>query len=181
MKVITGKVRASYVNVFQARFNEMSGKEEYSMAIIIPKTEKETIQKIKDAAKAVAENKWGAKVPAGLRNPLRDADKEAEEKDEKVDPAYENSYFMNIKSKDAPEIIDAKRNPVIDSMEFISGDYCRVSMGAFAYDTKGNKGVSFGLNNIQVLGKGEPLGKSRAEDEFDEYKDESDNSADDLF
>ncbi len=34
-KVITGEVRASYVNIFKTRFNDLSGKEEYSMMILI--------------------------------------------------------------------------------------------------------------------------------------------------
>ena len=51
--------------------------------------------------------------------------------------------------------------------DFVSGDYGRVSVTAWAYDTAGNTGVSFWLNNIQLLEKGESLGgKSSAADDF---------------
>lgn len=54
----------------------------------------------------------------------------------------------------------------------MSGDYGRVSMNAYGYDQKGNKGVAFGWNNAQFLEKGEPLGRARAEDDFDAVEDE---------
>jgi hypothetical protein len=44
----------------------------------------------------------------------------------------------------------------------------RVSLNAYAYSQAGNNGVSFGLNNILLLKKGQPLGGSKpsAADDF---------------
>ena len=43
----------------------------------------------------------------------------------------------------------------------------RFSITAFGYDVKGNKGISFALNNVQKWADGERLdGRVRAEDEF---------------
>ena len=144
------------------------------MTILIPKTDQATINKCLDAIEVALEKKFGGKIPVTYKTPLRDADQEAQDKGEAPNPGYAGHYFINVKSNEQPGIIDANRNPVLDAKEFMSGDYCRVSMNAFAYDQKGNKGVSFGLNNIQVVGKGEPLGKARAEDEFDNYDDGED-------
>jgi hypothetical protein len=166
-KVVTGKVRASYVNVFRPRMNDLSGQEEYSMSILVPKSDKETLAKLNVAVETATTNKWPGKAPASLRLPLRDGDDERPD-----DPAYRKHYFVNLKSKLPPGIVDAQRREVLDEKDFLSGDYCRVSIAAFAYDQKGNKGVSFGLNNIQVIGKGEPLGRARAEDDFDSYADD---------
>lgn len=169
-KVVTGKVRGSYVNVFRPRMNGMSGKDEYSMMILIPKSDETTVGKIKAAIKHVMAEKWSGKTPSNFRSPLRDGDEE-----HGVEP-YTGHYFMNLKSTDKPGIIDKDRQELIDSDAFISGDYCRVSMGAYAYDVSGNRGVSFGLGNIQVLAKGEPLsGRARAADEFDSWDDEDDD------
>jgi hypothetical protein len=166
-KVVTGKVRGSYVNVFRPRLNDLSGQEEYSLSILIPKSDKATVGKIKAAIESASMSKWNGKPPANMRVPLRDGD--AEKPDEE---AYQNHYFINLKSKDKPGIVDKDRQEVLSSDEFMSGDYCRVSMNAFGYEQKGNRGVSFGLNNIQVIGKGQPLGgRGRAEDDFDNYED----------
>lgn len=182
-RVLTGQVRASYVNVFQTRINELSGNEEYGMMILIPKSDKKTVQRIKSAIEHVKAAKWGKKVPTKLRNPLRDGDSidDLPESVEAGDEPYAGHFFMNIKSQNKPEIVDKNLQEIIDQSEFRSGDYCRVTMNAYAYDTKGNRGVAFGLNNIQVLEKGESLGgRTRAEDDFEEVADEDYDFLDDA-
>ena len=49
-QVTTGRARFSYCNVAQARRNEMSGKDEFSTQVLIPKTDTETIAALKAAA-----------------------------------------------------------------------------------------------------------------------------------
>jgi Protein of unknown function (DUF2815) len=164
--VVTGVGRASYLNAFTPRLNDLSGKEEYSMSFLIPKSDTDTIHKLKRAANTAAQGKWGdvKSRPAGIRSPFRDGDEERPE-----DPAYQGHIWINIKSNQKPTVVDARMNPVIDPREFVSGDYCRVSVNAAAYAHKANKGVSFWLNNIQVVRKGEPLsgGARRAESDFE--------------
>jgi len=171
--VVTGQGRGSYVSIFTPRLNELSGKEEYSMSFLIPKDDKDTIRNLNDAVEAATAAKWPdtGKRPPNLRHPLRDGDAEKPN-----DPAYDGCYWINVKTKNMPGIVDAKVQPVIDARDFVSGDYCRVSVNAYAYDQKGNRGVAFGLNNVQVTGKGEPLSGvgRRAEDEFSAIKDTSD-------
>jgi hypothetical protein len=79
---------------------------------------------------------------------------------------------MNLKSRTRPGVVDKQLQAITNPNEFVSGDYCRVSMSGFAYDKTGNRGVSFSLNNIQVLDKGEPLsGKTRPENDFEAIED----------
>lgn len=170
-KIVTGKVRGSYVNVFRPKLNDMSGKDEYSMAILIPKSDKATLDKIRAAVETAKKDKFGDKTPAKFRNPLRDGDEERPD-----DPAYQGHFFLNLKSKDKPGIVDKDRQEIIDPDEFLSGDYCRVSMAAYAYDVSGNRGVAFGLGNVQVIAKGEPLtSRARAQDDFDDWDDDEDD------
>jgi hypothetical protein len=160
-KIITNKVRAAYVSVFEKRLNELSGKEEYSLCILIPKSDKGVIEKINAAIKKTISDKWGQKIPPGLKLPLRDGDAEGKGDD------FVGQYFMNLKSNTKPGIVDMNLNHIMSTDEFSSGDYCRVSISPYAYDNKANKGVAFGLNNIQVLQKGESMsGRLSAEKEF---------------
>jgi hypothetical protein len=57
--------------------------------------------------------------------------------------------------------------------------YGKVSMTAFPYTFGSKKGVSFGLNNVQILGGGDSLtGGKRAEEDFDAVADDGDDSED---
>ncbi len=65
-KVVTGKVRFSYLTVFQPKAVGDSADKKYSVSLIIPKKDKKTLAKIEDAIKAAIEQgkgKWGGKVP----------------------------------------------------------------------------------------------------------------------
>lgn len=156
-QVTTGRVRASYAKVFTPEVGPDGGEARFSCAFIIPKSDTATIQAIKDAMKAVGENEWGDKFRAMctarmLRLPLRDGDVEKPD-----DPNYKGCFFINARAKQKPQVVDRLLNPITGPEGFRSGDYCRVNINAFTYDNKG-KGIGFGLNNIQKLDNGEPLG-----------------------
>lgn len=165
-KVVTGKVRLSYVYVFEPRAEEDGQEPKYSVCLLIPKSDRQTLTRIKDAveaAKTAGVSKWGGKVPPNLKMPLRDGD--AERPDQ---PEFAGHYFLNANSKTKPGVVDAKLNPIIDSTEVYSGCYGRASVNFYAFDAKGNRGVACGLNNLQKLADGDYLGgRSRAEDDFD--------------
>lgn len=170
-KVITGKeTRWSYCNAWEPKAVN-GGTPKYSVSLIIPKSDTITIEKIKNAIKAAYDDGQsklkgnGKSVPAlsVLKTPLRDGDLERPD-----DDAYKNSYFINANSASAPGIVDADRQPIIDRSEVYSGVYGRASINFYAYNANGNKGIACGLNNLQKIKDGEPLGgKSRAEDDFD--------------
>ena len=166
-KVVTGKVRFSYANVWEAK--SINGSEEkYSVSLIIPKSDVKTIEEIQVAmeeAKKEGIAKFGGKIPANLKLPLRDGDV-----DRPDDESYKNSYFINANSKDKPQIVDRKVKPILDQNEFYSGCYGRASINFYAFNQNGNRGIACGLGNLQKLEDGEPLsGHSRAEDDFEAY------------
>lgn len=170
MKVITGpNTRWSYANVWEAK-SINGGTPKYSVSLIIPKSDTVTVEKIKKAIQAAYDEGQGKlkgngkTVPAlsVLKTPLRDGDLERPD-----DEAYANSYFINANSATAPGIVDADRNTIIDRSEVYSGVYGRASINLYAFNSNGNKGIACGLNNLQKIKDGEPLGgKSRAEDDF---------------
>jgi len=172
-KVITGvNTRWSYCNAWEPK-SINGGAPKYSVSLIIPKSDTVTVEKIKRAIEAAykeGEAKLrgnGKSVPKleGLKIPLRDGDIERPD-----DEAYANAYFVNANSSTAPGIVDADRQPVIDHSEVYSGVYGRASINFYAFNSNGNKGIACGLNNLQKIRDGEPLGgKSRAEDDFADF------------
>ncbi len=170
-KVVTGKVRLSYAHVWDpVSIND--SKPKYSVSLIIPKGDKETVKKINAAVDAAIEEgiaKFGGKKPnkAALKLPLRDGDTERD------DEVYKNAYFVNANSTTAPQIVDRAVNPILDREEVYSGCYARVSINFYAYNTNGNKGIACGLGNIQKIADGEPLGgRSNAKDDFNSLDDD---------
>lgn len=170
MKVITGpNTRWSFANVWEPKsINGSTPK--YSVSLIIPKSDTVTLAKIKaaiEAAYAEGEAKLkgnGRTVPAlsTLKTPLRDGDLERPD-----DPAYANSYFINANSPTAPGVVDADRNPILTRSEVYSGVYGRASINLYAFNSNGNRGIACGLNNLQKIRDGEPLGgRASAEDDF---------------
>ena len=175
-KVITGvKTRWSYANVWEAK-SINGGTPKFSVSLIIPKDDTVTVNKIKAAIQSAYEEGQsklkgsGKTVPAlsVLKTPLRDGDLERPD-----DEAYAGCYFINANSASAPGIVDSDRQPVIDRSEVYSGVYGRASINFYAFNSNGNKGIACGLNNLQKIKDGEPLGgKSRAEDDFATADDE---------
>lgn len=178
-KVITGKnTIMSYLNVNEPKVPLGGGTPKYSVSLIIPKSDTVTVAKIRAAIQAAYEEgqsklKGNSKfVPAleDIKTPLRDGDK-----DRKGDEAYQNSWFVNANSTTKPGVVDADRQPILDSSELYSGIIGRASINFYAFNSNGNRGIACGLNNIQKLSDGTPLGgHSRAEDDFADLEEEED-------
>lgn len=97
-----------------------------------------------------------------LKTPLRDGDAERPD-----DEAYKNAYFVNANATSAPGIVDADLNPILTRSEVYSGVYGRASITFYAFNSSGNKGIACGLNNLQKIRDGEPLGgKASTESDF---------------
>ena len=150
--------RISFANIWEAK-SINGGDEKYSVSLLIPKED----------AKG---KKWGGKIPPNLKLPLRDGDI-----DRPDDENYAGHMFLNATSKDAPQIVDRKVQPILDPMECGSGDYCNVSVNFYGFAASGNKGVAAGLGNIQKVKDGERLaGKAPAASDFDEIEGEDDGA-----
>lgn len=166
-KVVTGKVRFCYVNVFEPTAMNEGDAPKYNICILIPKNDTKTVDKInkaieaaKQAGKAKLADKNG-KIPSNIKLPLRDGDDERGD-----DPTFEGMYFINANSNRKPSIVDKDLNPIMDKDEFYSGCYGRASINFYAYNVQ-SKGIAAGLNNLQKLDDGEMLaGGSTADEDF---------------
>ena len=175
-KVVTGVCTFSYLNCWEPKALNEGQKPKYSVSLIIPKTDTKTVQSIKAAIKAAYDEgasklKGNSKsVPAFevIKNPLRDGDNERPD-----DANYRGCYFINANSESAPGIVDANRQPIMTRSEMYSGVKGRASINLYAYNVNGNKGIACGLNNLQKISDGTPLGgKSSAEDDFNTEDDD---------
>jgi len=175
-KVITGVCTFSYLNCWEPKAAPDGGKPKFSVSLIIPKSDTKTVERIRAAIQAAYEEGAsklkgnGKSVPAlsAIRTPLRDGDK-----DRPNDEAYRGCWFINANSDTAPGIVDADRQPILIRSEMYSGVKGRASINLYAYNVNGNKGIGCGLNNLQKISDGTPLGgKSRAEDDFATEEDE---------
>jgi len=160
-KVMTPEFRVSFPHVFRARAAEEGQEPKFSITMLFPKDA--DLSKLEAAAKDAIKEKWGDKPPKKLRSPFRDQ----AEKDE-YEGYEEGAIFVNATSKSRPGLVDRDVQAIIDEAEFYAGCYARATINAFAYDVKGNRGVAFGLQNIQKLRDGDPLGgRARPDQDFD--------------
>ncbi len=155
--------RLAYVNCWKPI--SVFGAQRYSVVAIIKKSDKETIRRIREAVDYIKEksvDKWGGRVPENCHLPLRDGDIEKPD-----NPVFQQCYFINIKCKEQPQIVDQNVQPIQDPTELYSGCYGKVSVIFYAYSCGGNKGISALLGNIQKVKDGPRLsGRMSASEEF---------------
>lgn len=170
-KVVTGKCRFSFVNVWEPKAPNGVGEPKYSVTLLIPKNDTVTTGKIKAAMEEARElfcKKNGASaLPAKPNNTMHDGDG-LRDSGEPYGPECKGCYVITVSSKQKPVIVDSFRNPITDPGEVYSGCYGRAAINFFAYSTNGKKGISAGLLSIQKLHDGEPFGAAGSADDFDD-------------
>lgn len=176
MKVVTPEVRLAFVHLLEPFSNDPDKDPKYSCVVMIPKTDQATIQRLAAAQQAAAEDgknkKFGGRIPPNLKSTIHDGDTEM---DLEAYPEFAGHYFLTTtaNTKFPPQIVDRALNPVLDHQRVYSGVWARVSMVAFAFNTQGNRGISFGLRNVQIVRDGERFsGGASASDDFEALPDE---------
>lgn len=182
-KIITGKVRFSYVNVFEPREDQNGGNPKYGITLLIPKSDTATLEKIKAAMAEARENfckKNGANaLPVKPNHTLHDGDGVRDSGDP-YGPECKGCYVITVSNKQKPVIVDNMRNLITDPGELYSGCYGRAAINFYAYSRNGKKGISAGLLSIQKLHDGEALGGAiGSADDFDD--DYNTGEADDFM
>lgn len=208
-KVITPIGVLSYPWLFEAQKAQEAGKKDkYSAAVIffppgadLSRFDEATaamlanadLKPLQVAALAAAKAKWGDKaedlVRKGvLKSPFRkDGDSYGTDVVEKGYPS--GITFINVRSEQQPQVVSRTADPdtgkpsiIKDRTAVYAGGLVRVSVRAFAYDTSGNKGVAFALNNVQWVGDGPRLdGRKAGIDEFSADLTEAPDKIDDVL
>lgn len=176
-KVVTGKVRFSFCHLFEAQEPQGGGDPKYSVTLLIPKSDKATMQKIQAAMQEARDNfcnkNGAAALPAKPTHTLHDGDGTRPSGDP-FGPECKGCYVITVSSKQKPVVVDAFGNAISDPGEVYSGCYGRASINFYGYNRAGKKGLSAGLLAIQKLHDGEPFGTVGSADDFnDGYTDAS--------
>ena len=158
---ITPEFRAAFISVFKATSMKNAdgsvNKPKYSIRACFPPTAK--LDALKKEAQLAAQEKWGDKIPKTLRSPFR----LNEELENPIIGIGDDWIIMSFSANEdrRPGIVDAKLQDIIDDSDVYSGAWYRAQVRAFAYENAGNKGVSFGLQNVQKLRDDDTLGGGR--------------------
>ena len=169
-KVVTNKVRFSYVNLMTPRVDPNSGKSKYSTTILLPKSDIATKQAIdmaiQNAIQEGAKGAWKGVIPPQVSSPIHDGDGVKQDGTPYGPECKGHWVFTASTSADPqfakPEIIDAQGQPILSATEIYSGMYGRVSVVFAPYLFAGKKGIGCYLNNVKKLEDGEPLGATKA-------------------
>ena len=150
--------RVAFQYVFEKNTYNDNPKYEITLCGLDPKDLGEMSQAVMECVR----KKWGNNVPKNLRSPFRDGSEK-----EELDGFKAGEIFITFRTNRKPGVVDAKGHFLSDPGEFYSGCWARVTCNPYAYDRRGNKGVAFGLNNVQKIRDDEPfVGGPSVEDEF---------------
>ncbi len=165
-RVTTGEVRLSYVHLFKPYANQPGQEEKYSCAILVPKTDTDTMGRINAAIETAKQrgitSKWNGVCPPIVPTPIHDGDGVKPSDGTPFGPECKGHWVFTASSKAdyPPEVVDKMGNPIINQSEVYSGMYGRVNVNFAPYTFGGKKGIGCYLGPVQKLRDGEALGGS---------------------
>ncbi len=160
--VTTGKARLSYEHLFKPYAHNPGQDERYSVTVLIPKSDIASKQRI-DAAIAAATQAgiskcWNGAKPPIIAIPVYDGDGVRPTSGEPFGDECKGHWVFTAYGKLPPQVVDLNLNPIITPSDVYSGCYARVNVNFFPYNSNGKRGIGCGLNCVQKLEDGEPLG-----------------------
>ncbi len=163
---ITPVVRLAFPHLFQKQGLEGSTPK-YNVVALIEKGEdlKPYQVLLYKAAKDFHTKGNEALWKAMVNKCLRDGDEKAG-----IDgyAGYDGHHFFRAASTRRPQVVDGQLREV-DEEDIYGGCYAKLSIHAYGYDKGGNKGVAFGLGNVQKVRDGERLGGGGGASATDEF------------
>lgn len=175
LKVLTAEVRLSYVHIDQPYSQDGNSEPKYSATILLPKAEVACYQEIQQAIEAAKQSGikglWKGACPPNLSTTIYDGDGVRERSGEPYGEECRGHWVISAKSKWKPQVVHISNiNCVLPDGSVKSGDYARVIINFYAYDSNGNRGVACSLGNIMITREGEALGgHTSASDDFSSF------------
>jgi hypothetical protein len=164
----------SFPNLFSPRPRAPGGEPVYQCSILFNEAAQKdpAYQALRKAVAEEIDDKCGPgksqdrQFMGGLRSPFRPTA-------EKAYQGYDipGGIFISPWTKSKPGLVDAVRNEILVAEDVWAGQLVRATVSPFYYNTSGNRGVSFALNNLQVCRTDGPRldGRRAAPQDFDDY------------
>ena len=183
MAVTLKNVRFSYCALFQPRppYNNPAGEPKYSVTVLVPKTNTEAKalidREIAAAIEAGVSSKWNGVRPPAPAVCVHDGDGVRPNDGSPYSEECRGCWVFTASSKNQPFVVDKAVQQIIDPTQVYSGMWGNVNVNFFAYNSAGKKGIGCGLNGVQKVRDGEPLGSHMtAEEAFTAEPDETGTS-----
>lgn len=168
-KLVTNRVRLSFVFLNKPKQNDR-GEDKFSCTVLLPKSDTKKYAELRSAEREAAEKKFPGKGDAfykAIKSVIHDGDG-LRPTGESFGPECKGHWVFTASTSDRPGCVDENLQPLMEPIK--SGDYGRVSINMYGFDTAGNRGVAAGLNNVQLLERGESLGgRTDAATDFAEF------------
>lgn len=158
----------SFANIFTPRPRVEGGQPVYSCSLIFDPAQQKSpkYKEMVDAVIEAARKEWGANVNMKqIQMPFRDAGEKT------YDGYHPGHIFISPWSKNKPGVVDVNRQDILLKEEVWSGQLVRANVTPFAWSHTGRKGVSFGLNHLQIIqseGRDRLDGRPSATSAFDD-------------
>ncbi|WP_295089908.1 DUF2815 family protein [uncultured Ruminococcus sp.] len=160
-QITTDKVRLSYVHLDKPYAHDQKATPKYSVTVLLPKSDTATKARLdaayQDAVNSGIANKWNGTLPPIIANPVYDGDGVRPNGDP-FGPECKGHWVFTAGSTNPVPVVDSAQNPIINTTEVYSGCYARVCVSLFAYSNSGKRGIGCGLEAVQKLEDGDPLG-----------------------
>ena len=157
-QVITEKIRISYADQLYVPKPNDKGVLKFGCALLVPKSDTVTYQRLLAAGESVKRKANPGKDEAfykAMPRTIHDGDGVKPNSGEAYGPECKGHWVINVSANERPGIVDSGLSPMVEKI--FSGDYIRADLNAFWFETSGNKGVSFGINNVMFLERGERI------------------------
>lgn len=180
VKLLTPRFRMSFPQLFTPK---AFGDQEPTYGVTCLFEPGADLTNLQKAAGHAAIEKWGDKAVADFRaGKIRSPFRQQSEKDH-LEGYEEGGIFIIARTKTKPGVVGPNVQPVTDPESAYPGRWARASLSVFAWShPQGGRGVSFGLNNIQLLDDAPAFGagRSKPSDDFEPVQVAANDNEEDI-
>lgn len=181
MRIMLTKARLAFADIFEAKAI-MESKPRFSATFLISKTDRQ-VKEIEKYIEQIANEKWGAKASAILKQLYASGRVAFYDGDTKDYDGFADTMAINASSKARPSIADRDKTVLVEEDgKPYAGCYVNAIIDIWAQDNKYGKRINATLAGVQFVEHGDAFSGSRPAS-LDEFEDLSaqDTDASDLI